>query len=165
MSPSPVIPSRAFLFPGFESFYVLQWFMSVDAGLPRQGGFNPDDFDCRGRYGALVAWWRWIKKPVTENHRPDCLIWNGVQRTPWLKHLTIRHRTWNSLWVKYLWTKASIRYSPIQAALLNRWVDPITFLYYCKAPIMAGVDGIKPPSADLESAVLLNWTKLLKRCR
>ena len=55
MSPSPVIPSRAFLFPGFDSFYVLQRFMPVDADLPRQGGFNSDDFDSHGRYGALVA--------------------------------------------------------------------------------------------------------------
>ena len=55
MSPSPVIPSRAFLFPGFESFYVLQRFMPVDAGLSRQGGTNRDDFDNHGRYGALVA--------------------------------------------------------------------------------------------------------------
>ena len=55
MSPSPVIPSRAFLFPGFESFYVLQRFMPLDAGLSGQSGFNPDDFDNHGRCGALVA--------------------------------------------------------------------------------------------------------------
>ena len=143
-----------FLVSRLESFYVLQWFMFVDAGLPRQGGTNPDDLDDHGRYGALVAWWRWIKKGKRQmrSYTPDTqgaamsmdyppideaestIIWNGVQRTLWLKHLTIRHRTWSSLWVKYLWTKASIRYSPIQAALLNRWVDSIAFLYYCKAP-------------------------------
>ena len=31
-----------------------------------------------------------------------------------------------------------------------------------EAPIMAGVDGIKPPSADLESAVLLTELNSLK---